>query len=701
MAMPFARANFQHKRGDTAILTGIRQFKAGEYGEAFYNLRAGLGRSPGNVAGRLLLARQIASGDSARAINLLEDGIGATGANRQILQALFSYYNYFQTRERALAKIDELLASKGEQALPADSRDFVVGSRAEFLLAAGRPADAWRQLAAINPRPANPVFDQQLRRLEIEALLRAERASDARRVLEQNPPAGPPDGNTLYLQAEIAIGLDDIAALRSALVGMRGLAPASPGPLLYAYRAWHRLKRTSMRDLVAQDYFSAFGADDAALQNFAAMLVGLDLPDVIAQVQSVAQAARLSPFAFRVHLTEIALRRGEFERATRMLRGWEDQVTTLQGAQKFYPEFLKLLTRAAFTGNEQSVAALVGHLTGSRGQAQLPICLLAVTVLRRAENLAAEQQVLRVALANYPLSDPLLAAQKVLSEKLAVASAAQAVSAAERAASAVQFLPPDAKSALNQIDSLLQADSLAGARDLLLAIRTSRPGWLTPQEGEFDLRELRLAFAAQDLISARTQLRRYLDRYRDEADALNLVRLAADFAAVSRLAPARVLHDELRARFSGNIRVFTALRELKLPDDLAAATAHADGTLRSLDQALDNGQLAQAERMLDYLRDKPPLWQASVKYEVQVREVRLRLALGQQPQALGAFRSVVLQPGAARSAAFRLVRETLGRGQQAHATTLAAEIVRLLPDDQAAAKLLKEVQAPVPVPGGP
>lgn len=701
LLMPVNRANFQHKRGDTAILTGIRQFKERDFGEAFFNLRAGLGRSPGNVEGRLLMARLLASGDSARAIDLLEAGIQPTGANLQLLQSLFGYYSYFQARERALAKAEELLAADGLEALPPNSREFAVRMRAGLLLEFNRAPEALAQLRSIYPPPAAPALKLQILSLEVGALLQMNRAADARLLLEQNTPNGPSAGETLHLQAEVAIALEDTAALQSALIKMRGLAPDGPGPLLYAFRAWHRLKRPTLRDGAEREFFGAFGANDAALQSFAALLVNLDLPEVVMRVDAAARAARLSPFAFQVHLTEIALRRGEFERATRLLRNWEDKVVSLQGAQKFYPEFLKLLTRAAFTGTDQSVAALASHLAGSGSQAQLSVCLLAATVLGRSENLSGEQQVLRVALARYPLSDPLIAVKKSLDGKLAAIESVKSAANSSTTVVEAPALPKDAATALKQIDALLQSDALTEVRDLLRNIRTLRPVWFAPQEAEFDLREVQLAFASQDLISARTRLRQYLDRNRDETNAMALVKIAGAFAKEKRLAAARVLHDELLARFSGNIRVFVALRNLALPDDLAAATVDAEGTLRSLDLALETSQFAQAERMIDYLRDKPPSWLASVKHEVQVREVRLRLALDQQPLALAAFRPVALQPGASRSAAFRLTRETLARGKPVQAATLASEIVRLLPDDQAAAKLLKEILAPIPAPVGP
>ena len=700
LTLPVNRTGFDRKRGDTAILTAIEQVRQKDYSEAIFNLRAGLARSPANVAGRLLLARFYAGVDSARTITLLEEGVALTPGDLSLLRALFGYYNFYQARTRALQRADDLLAAPGPMVLSAAARVFVVGARASLLLELDRAPEALAQLAALAPRPADPAVDRELRLLEVDALIRAHRAPEARKLLENLPPTGAAAAATLYRQGEVAVALEDVPALQSVLRHLKSLAPDSPSPLLYSFRAWHRLKRVTFRDAAEQEYFATFGSSDAALQAFAALLVNLDLPEAIQHVQNVAQAAHFSPFAFQVHATEIALRRGDYERATRLLRGWENAVVTLQDQQKFYPEFIKLLTRAAFVGGEQPVSALVNHFNGSRGQTQLAVCVFALTVLDRAGNQPAEEQVLRAALRLYPFSDPLLTAQKDLQEKIAAsasAAAARADQVAVAATVAAAPLPATAAAALKGIDALLQSDSLAPARDQLRLIRAARPAWLAASEPEFSLRELQLAFITQDLLSARGQVRQYLDRFHEEADALALARLAAGFTEAKHPDAARLLHDEVLARFGNKVRVVAALRVLNLPDDLAAYVATGAATLSTLDQWIDTSRYAQAERLLVYVRNKPPAWVEAENFELKVREVRLRFALDQQPAGLTVFREVVLRPGASRSAAFRLVREMAARGEPVQAAVLAAEIVRLLPEDAAAAKLLKDVKVPRPV----
>jgi hypothetical protein len=60
------------------------------------------------------------------------------------------------------------------------------------------------------------------------------------------------------------------------------------------------------------------------------------------------------------------------------------------------------------------------------------------------------------------------------------------------------------------------------------------------------------------------------------------------------------------------------------------------------------------------------------------------------------LKELVIKAGAPRAAAFKLVRDLLGRRENDAAVLLAREIVRLLPEDPAAARLLVAAEAPRP-----
>lgn len=695
LAAPWRWSGLRTKRGDTAVLTALDELKARDYPAAFHHLRVGLSRAPGNVEGRLVLARLQAGYDPARAVTLMEEGIPLAFNNPRFLAGLFHFYASLQIQAHALAVADGLLRDRGAGLSP-EARATLQRARVALFLQLGRHAEAELTLATL--AAATPADRDALTGLRIELLLRSGRAAEARRFAESHPPADPADPGRLRQAAEIAITLGDADALQSALRRLKAKTPDSPGAYLFAFQAWHRMKRLSYRDVAEQEYLRVFGRDDSALQALAALAVNLDLPEVVASAQRAASAHRLSRFAYSVHQTELALRRGEVESATRLLRDWENSIDTLAGNQRTYPEFIKRLARAAFTGTTEQVNFLLAHLAASRGQLLLPVYQLAATVLEKSGNPAGADQVLRAALQLYPLSDPLLTAREHVSALLPKPEAptAGAPGSPRETAPAFVILPGNAAEACVQLDSLLQQDALAGTRDLLRSIRAQKPDWLPPAEAEIALREVELAFLTLDQIASRTLARGYLDRYRTDDDALRLVALVPRLVARNRPTDARVLADVISAAPGATARVRQALQKLHLADDLAAVAADQATAMEALDRWILAQEWAQAERLLKALRDKPPEWLAAGTTGLKVREVQVRLGLDQRPVALAALKELVLRPGAPRSAAFKLVRDLLARGERDNAVLLAREIQKLLPGDAAATRLVGEAEAPRP-----
>ena len=109
-----------------------------------------------------------------------------------------------------------------------------------------------------------------------------------------------------------------------------------------------------------------------------------------------------------------------------------------------------------------------------------------------------------------------------------------------------------------------------------------------------------------------------------------------------------------------------------------------------------NLKKSRADRLLKQLRDDPPAWLGAATSEVRSREVQVKLGLAQRPLALAALKELVVKSGAPRSAAFKLVRDLIARRENESALVLAREINRLLPDDPAAARLLREAETPPP-----
>ncbi|SDS28781.1 hypothetical protein [Opitutus sp. GAS368] len=696
LAAPWRWPGLRAKRGDTAVLAALDELKARDFTSAYYDLRVGLDRSPGNVEGRLMLARLVAGSEPARAVALVEEGLPFAGGNPKLISGLLAFYATFQIQSHGLEVVEGLLRAARPDPLPSETRRLLERARVGFLLQLGRYPEAEAAFAAIPPAQT-PAEQAAAAALQVELLLRTGHAAEAKIVLDRNL-AVPSVEPAVWRQAvEVAVAVGDADALLSALRHLKARAPEAPGVYLLAFQSWHRLKRWSYRDAAEQEYYQLFRHSDGALQALAALAVTLDLPDVVSRVQQVATGARLSPFAFQVHQTELALRRGAIEAATRLLRNWENNIDTLKTPQRFHPEFIKRLTRAAFAGTPDQVTFLLGHLTAARGLAAVPVYQLAGSVLEKSGNVTGAAEVVRAGLQVYPLSEPLLVAQRHLAEVAAATAVATAPAAIPADPTVrVLLLPVTAGEARQQLDELLQQDSLVAARNLARAIRTQKPAWLPLLERDLAAREVELAYLTLDQIASRTAARAYLGRYRNEADMLPLVAVVQRLAARNQLADARLLFDEINGAAPATVRVQQALRDLKLGDETTPDTGTQAAALAALDRSVLGQEWPQAERLLKLLHDKPPNWLAAAEAEVKVREVQVRLGLDQRPLALAAFKELVIKGGASRSAAFRLVRDLLARDESANALLLAREVSRLLPDDQAAARLVKEAEAPRP-----
>ncbi|MBX3738217.1 MAG: hypothetical protein KF715_16100 [Candidatus Didemnitutus sp.] len=691
---PVRGEHLRQKRGDTAIAQALLRLRARDYVEAYYGLRVGLARSPGNVTGRVNLARMMAGSDPAGALTLLEDGLKYAPGDLELFRVLFGHLAATQSQNRLLDLTADLLAPAHTPALDAVARRFVANTRASLLLGAHDAAAAEALLAALPPGDET-VEERRSTRLRVSALSALGRRDEARRLFATLKRVGMDE---LRTEAELAIDAGDATALESVLRRMKAMAPGQPIPGVFAFSAWHRMKRLTLRDLTEQEFFEFFATNDGALQLFAATAVNLDLPDAVRRAERIAVANRLSPFAFRVHLTELALRRGDFDEAFQRLREWEASIETLPPAQRFYPEFINRLTRASVAGGEQQITGLTSHLVEMRGRATAPMYELAVKVLGRAGHANAAREVVDLGLRIYPYADPLLRLRPgvvAAAERRAANEAAARVETGGAPELAAVEIPGTAALALERIDAALASGAFGSARDLLRAIRAARPAWLPKAAEDLAVRDVELTLLSQDATTSRAVLHAFLDRPRTEADLLRLARLGAQFAQRQRESEARVVRDELAA-LRPPAAVAQALRAIEISDDLAKTTQTAEATLAAIDRALSQGKADEARRVLEYVKQKSPAWLASSRADLGASEVRVWLALDRRPLALAAYKELAVRAGASRSLAFKLVRSLAAEGQIESARVLARETVRLLPDDKAAASLLREIEAPRP-----
>lgn len=684
---PVRWQHFREKRGDTSIEQALVQLRAGNVVEAFHGLRVGLARSPANHRGRHQLARLYASHDPALALRTLEAGLGYSGHQVDFLRGLFGFYAQFRILDHADRTAEELLA-RGD--LPPLTRAVVQALQAGLLLESD-PQKAVRLLADVPPS-GDTEEDARITRLHASALVRSGRLDEAAALLDRTR-AVSSGVDQLRAEVELAFARGDASALESVLRRLRLARDfETPQAYLIGFNAWHRLQRLTLRDATEQEFYRTFGANDAALQVFAANAVNLGLPEVVQRTREIARENRLSTFAYRVHLTELHLRRGDFTTAFALLADWEKTVDTLPPPQRAYPELIARLTRVVAPGGSKQMPALVTHLGTMRGQAQPGTYALVFNALELAGLDDGARQVLQLGLRLYPQTDLILDRQQRYAAE---------VKAAPPVASATVItyqVPETAAEALAAIDAALAGGSVGTARDQLRALRAARPTWLDEADAAIALRETELAVRTQDPFAARVAVRAYLEKFRGAAEAVALVRYAATVLGRGEAASARMISAEVAAARGGLTPVQEALATLDLPEDFGAELQSAEAALASLDRLLAARTPAQALRLLEHLRAKAPEWLPEARSALLPREVRLRFELDQRVLALAAFKDLVVPGGLARGAAFRLVRDLIATGETERAVLLAREAVRLMPGDPAAAKLLQEAEAARPGP---
>ena len=110
LLLPSRWEKYQIARGDFYIKTAQQQLKDEKYREAFYSLRIGVSKSPGNKDGRLLLTQFYSAWKRPeQAKQILLDGLPYLRSDKDYLKLLFSYLLQQQEDARTLSICHDLL----------------------------------------------------------------------------------------------------------------------------------------------------------------------------------------------------------------------------------------------------------------------------------------------------------------------------------------------------------------------------------------------------------------------------------------------------------------------------------------------------------------------------------------------------------------------------------------------------------------
>lgn len=690
---PLRWEQFKVRRGDTTIAGALKSFERGELNQAFFDLSAGVALSPGNLRGRTLLAEMIGYWDPERARTLLTEGEQYGAGTDILLESTFGFFERQRAYSDTLTLASRLLDPRVEQPLSPAVRRIVINARTRALLELGRNTEALEAVRTLPDDFSNKAGLLTLR-LKARALSRAnlhQEARDTIRLLMAQEPEAP---DIAMLEGELALAAADDQRLTTAIRRIKVAYPESINPLLFAYRAWHLRGRTTLRDSIESEIFTYFAHDNAAMQRFGGLLVELDLPEALKRTQNTAVRRGLNAFAFQAQMTDLALRRGDYDHAFRSLQDWEWLLSNVKPEQRGFPEFLRRLVRATIDSGTANTTLLINHLLTLRGQTNPEHFAYAISILEKAGKLPAAVEVAELGVRYFPYSDKL----RSLNQGVAAAYAKQnadkeAVEAAVRTAVTDRY--SEAESILSEIDNALASGAFTAARRQLQDLRVARPAWYADQEPAIELRRLKLAVYTEEGIDARLVVRRYLGVYRSGEEALGLLAFARSLLDRQMTTQARMIQSEVAAARANLPDVAAALKALGTDERYEALTRSEESALALLDQQLGQNDPDHLLQLLDQLRQSRPAWLEQAEPALISREFRARWMLNQRPAAMLLFRNLVVRSGPRRTAAFKLVRDLIAEGERTTALTLAREVNTLLPDDRAAIRLQQEAEAPV------
>lgn len=108
VAFPWNWSRIRPKWGDYFIENGLRHLEAREWNQAFYYIRLGVAKSPGNLEGRLAMADMLfQANEVVRAVQVLEAGLEYAARNEAFWEKMIRFLEYYQA-DRVIIRILEI-----------------------------------------------------------------------------------------------------------------------------------------------------------------------------------------------------------------------------------------------------------------------------------------------------------------------------------------------------------------------------------------------------------------------------------------------------------------------------------------------------------------------------------------------------------------------------------------------------------------
>lgn len=685
---PVQWSAFREKQGQLLSARGLADFKSGRFGEAMFNLSAGLARAPGEVAPRVALATLYATFNLERALQELEGALERKPGDVGLVEARLLLLRNFGVNEMVLAETDEA----AQRAAPsARLRAVYVAQRVDTLLGMQRPAEARAALAAM---PGEFRDSIQFKDLDLRTALAA-RDFAAAEAAWRALPADFPAAQRAALECDLALQRGDDEALARSLRRYAAVAENSVEPYLHGYRAWHRRGRWSLRDRVGDELLEFFRGNPEALKQFGALLVALRDAPMLQRTADALESAQLDPIVLQAQLTELALREGRCVEAFRVLERWESRMVRYSGAERSDAEFIRRLTRAANDESTAQATLLGGYLNGLPLQLALPRYQLALEVLPRAGMVETAAVIAEQARRKFAHSDVVQALARDLAQAKEQRQAAdEQARAQERALALAQFA--DQAETMKQLAAQVAARDGAAARAQLKALRAARPSWALASDPELAFVEAAVAVLVDEGSVARAAVRRLLQNFPQEATALRVLRWAAELER-DRPGQARLLREEIVQAGVRSDAVSELLAAANWEDERLGNLRTAEVACAQLDEALSRRDPDAALRLLALARNHQPAWLAAASDALTLREIRARLQLQQRPPATVLLRALVRKGEATRRDVRALLRGLVAEGSYEDALYLATRWREFAPEEDEALEVLDNLRRRFPI----